>query len=319
MREYILKRLLLFIPTIILVTLVIFTLMRVIPGDPALLILSGARGGGVFTDEDLANLRHELGTDRPAVVQYGDWMWGLLHGDLGRSLYGGYKVKDELLPRIPLTLELAFLAVILSVILAVPLGVLSAIKQDSILDYVARVFSFTGISIPTFVAGLVTIYFLVRIFNYLPPLGYASPWEDPWKNLQQMIFPALTLAFFQMNFIARVTRSSMLEVLREDYIRTARSKGLTERRVIFRHALQNAFLPIITVSGWSLGLLMGGAVIVEQIFVVPGMGTLLIDSISNRDYTLIQQDILVYAIAILTVNLLVDLVYGWLNPRIRYA
>ena len=319
MRQYLVKRLLLYLPTILLVTLLVFGLMRVIPGEPALLILGGASGDANFTDEDLRKMRHELGTDRPIYVQYGDWIWGLLHGDLGMSMYYRLPVMEELGPRIPLTIELAVMAGIISFILAVPLGIISAVKQDSVGDYIARLFSFTGISIPIFVTGMVVIYILVRLFNYLPPLGHTTLWEDPLKNLQQLLFPALTLAFFQMNFIARVTRSAMLEVLREDYVRTARSKGLRERRVIYLHALKNASLPIITVSGWSLGILLGGTIIIERIFVVPGMGTLLLEGLNNRDYTLIQADVMVYATAVLTVNLLVDLIYGWLDPRIRYA
>lgn len=319
MRQYLVKRLLLYLPTILLVTLLVFGLMRVIPGEPALLILGGASGDANFTDEDLRKMRHELGTDRPIYVQYGDWIWGLLHGDLGMSMYYRLPVMEELGPRIPLTIELAVMAGIISFILAVPLGIISAVKQDSVGDYIARLFSFTGISIPIFVTGMVVIYILVRLFNYLPPLGHTTLWEDPLKNLQQLLFPALVLAFFQMNFIARVTRSAMLEVLREDYVRTARSKGLRERRVIYLHALKNASLPIITVSGWSLGILLGGTIIIERIFVVPGMGTLLLEGINNRDYTLIQADVMVYATAVLTVNLLVDLIYGWLDPRIRYA
>ena len=318
-RQYLVKRLLLYLPTILLVTLLVFGLMRVIPGEPALLILGGASGDANFTDEDLRKMRHELGTDRPIYVQYGDWIWGLLHGDLGMSMYYRLPVMEELGPRIPLTIELAVMAGIISFILAVPLGIISAVKQDSVGDYIARLFSFTGISIPIFVTGMVVIYILVRLFNYLPPLGHTTLWEDPLKNLQQLLFPALTLAFFQMNFIARVTRSAMLEVLREDYVRTARSKGLRERRVIYLHALKNASLPIITVSGWSLGILLGGTIIIERIFVVPGMGTLLLEGLNNRDYTLIQADVMVYATAVLTVNLLVDLIYGWLDPRIRYA
>ena len=319
MRQYIVKRLLLYVPTIILVTLLVFVLMRAIPGDPATLILAGTSGGGTFTEEDRARLRHELGTDRPLVVQYGDWMWGLLHADLGEGLYYGTPVKEELKSRFPLTMELALLSALISFIIAVPLGILSAVKQDSIIDYAARIFTFAGISVPVYVTGIVAIYLLVNFFNWFPPLGYADPWEDPWKNMQQMFLPALTLAFFQMNLIARVARSAMLEVLREDYIRTARAKGLREQRVLFLHGLKNAFLPIITVAGWSLGLLLGGTIIIEKIFVMPGMGTLLLESINARDYTLIQGVVMAYAISVLTVNLLVDLLYAWLDPRIRYA
>src|SRR5215468_596528 len=313
------RRLLLYVPILFLVTVLVFLLMRVIPGDPAMLILAGASGEGSFKKEDLANLRRELGTDRPLYVQYGSWLWGLLHGDLGRSLFYRTQIEKEISPRLPATLELALLAVLLSVVVAVPLGALSAVKQDSTLDYVARVFTFTGISIPIFVTGLVVVYLLVRLFNWFPPLGYATLWEEPWTNLQQMLFPALALAFFELNFTARVTRSAMLEVLREDYIRTARSKGLMERRVILLHALKNAALPIITVSAWSLARLLGGTIIIEKIFLVPGMGTLLLDAITARDYTLIQAIVLIYVLVVLTANLAVDLVYAWLDPRIRYG
>ena len=317
--RYVAHRILLYIPIILLVTILVFLLMRVIPGDPALLILAGTSGEGSFKKEDLANLRRELGTDRPLYMQYGGWLWGLLHGDLGTSLFYRTRIDKEIGPRLPATLELAVLAVLISVVLAVPLGALSAVKQDSLLDYMTRMFTFTGISVPIFVTGLVVIYLLVRLFNWFPPLGYATLWEEPWTNLQQLIFPALALAFFELNFTARVTRSAMLEVLREDYIRTARSKGVRERQVILVHALKNASLPIITVSAWSLARLLGGTIIIEKIFLVPGMGTLLLEAITARDYTLIQAIVLVYALIVLTANLVVDLLYSWLDPRIRYA
>ena len=317
--SYLLQRVLLYIPIILLVTVLVFLLMRVIPGDPALLILAGTSGDGSFKKEDLLKLRTELGTDRPLHTQYGTWLWGLVHGDLGISLFYRTPIKKELAPRIPATLELAFLAVLISVVLAVPLGAVSAVKQGSTLDYLTRMVTFTGISVPIFVTGLMVIYLLVRLFNWFPPLGYAMLWEAPWVNVQQMIFPALALAFFELNFTARVTRSAMLEVLREDYIRTARSKGVQERQVVLTHALKNAALPIITVSAWSLARLLGGTIIIEKIFLVPGMGTLLLDAITARDYTLIQAIVLIYVLVVLTANLAVDLVYAWLDPRIRYA
>jgi len=317
--RYLAQRILLYIPMIILVTILAFLLMRVIPGDPALMILAGVTGEGSFTQEDLTNLRRELGTDKPIYVQYVNWLWNVLHGELGTSMFYRTPIEDELGPRIPATFELAFMAIVMSLILAVPLGTLSAVKQDSLLDYAARIFTFTGISIPIFVIGIVVIYLLVRLFNWFPPLGYAMLWEAPWTNVQQMFFPAMTLAFFELNFTARVTRSAMLEVLREDYIKTARSKGLREHRVILLHALRNASLPIITVSGWSLARLLGGTIIIEKIFLVPGMGTLLLEAITGRDYTLILATVLVYALVVLTANLVVDLLYSWLDPRIRYA
>ena len=317
--RYLAQRILFYIPMILLVTLLAFVLMRVIPGDPALMILAGVTGDGSFTQEELANLRQELGTDKPIYVQYAHWIWGLVRGELGMSMFYRTPIIEELGPRIPATFELAFLAMLMSVVVAVPLGAISAVKQDSVLDYAARIITFTGISIPIFVIGLVVIYLLVRLFNWFPPLGYATLWEDPWTNLQQMAFPAITLAFFELNFTARVTRSAMLEVLREDYIKTARSKGLKEQRVILFHALRNASLPILTVSGWSLARLLGGTIIIEKIFLVPGMGTLLIEAITGRDYTLIQSTVLVYAVVVLTANLVVDILYSWVDPRIRYA
>jgi peptide/nickel transport system permease protein len=316
--RYMARRLLLYIPMLLLLTLLVFLLMRVIPGEPALLILAGS-GEGSFTKQDLANLRRELGTDRPIFVQYGDWLGGLLRGNLGTSLFYRTPIIQELRPRLPATFELAVMAGMASLLLAVPLGTLSAVKQDSVLDYLSRMLTFTGISVPIFVIGLLLVYLLVRFFNWFPPLGYATLWEDPWTNVQQMFFPALALAFFELNFAARVTRSAMLEVLREDYVRTARSKGLQESRVVLLHALRNASLPIITVAAWSFARLLGGTIIIERIFLVPGMGTLLLDAIIARDYTLIQAIVLVYATIVLTANLVVDIIYSWLDPRIHYV
>lgn len=318
MRQYVTKRLLLYFPTLILITLVIFLLMRVIPGDPAIQLLA-AGGDASYTEEDLAKKRHDLGIDRPLVTQYFTWIGGMLRGDMGKALYYQRPVKEELSPRIPITFEIAILAMIISLLVAVPLGIFSAIAQDSVLDYIGRAVTIFGISIPIFVTGIVSIYILARVFNWLPPLGYTPLWEDPWQNMQQIFFPALTLAIFQMNFTARVTRSAMLEVLREDYIRTARSKGLQERLVIVRHALKNAMLPILGVAGWSLAILLGGSVIIEQIFVIPGLGRLLIESIGQRDYTLVQGVVIVFSVTVLTVNLVVDLALAWIDPRIRYA
>ena len=318
MRQYIARRILLFVPTMFLLTFLVFLFLRIIPGDPAVLILAGATGEGAYTPEDLAALQEELGTNRHVLVQYGYWVGDLLQGDLGTSYFYGIPIIEQLQLRLPLTLELTILGILTSFLLAVPLGILSAIYQDTPIDYVTRLISFTGIAIPTFVTGIVTIYLLVKLFNWIPPLDYTQIWDDPIRNLQQMIFPALALAFFIMAFIARVTRSAMLEVLREDYIRTARSKGLREGRVVFYHALKNSFLPILTVTGWAFGVFLGGTVIIESIFVLPGMGKLLLDSVFQRDYPVIQAEVFVIAGMILLLNLLIDLLYAWLDPRIRY-
>lgn len=319
MQSYILRRVLLFIPTMVILSLLVFLFLRIIPGDPAELVLGGAIGGGSFSQEDLENVRRALGTDRPVHEQYGKWIWDVLQGDFGTSYARNVSISEELKDRIPLTLELAALAIVISFVVALPLGVISALAQDTPFDYLARIVSFVGVAVPNFVVGLVTIYLLVQFFDWIPPFGYTTPWEDLGKNLEQVIFPALTLAVFMMAFIARVTRSSMLEVLREDYIRTARAKGLREMSIVFLHALKNASLPILTVTGWGFGILLGGAVIVEQIFVLPGMGAFLVDAIFARDYPVIQAEVLVIAGMVLLVNLVVDLMYGFLDPRIRYG
>ena len=319
MQAYILKRLLLFIPTLILATILVFVILRLIPGDPAITKLAGDTGEAQFTQEQLATMRAELGTDRPLYVQYGDWVWGMLRLDFGESLYFEEAVARDLATKFPITLELTVLALLIATLLAVPLGVVSAIKQDTPTDYVARVIAITGVALPNFWVGILIVYFLVLLFDWIPPLGYANLWEDPGTNLQQLIFPALTLGFYNMAFMARVTRSSMLEVYREDYIRTARAKGLAERMVILRHALKNALLPVVTVSGYEFGRLLAGTVVIESIFVVPGMGKLLIDSVFHRDYTAVQAVIVVTTASVLVLNLALDVVYGWLNPRIRFT
>ena len=318
MRQYTIKRIGLFIPTVILVTVLVFVLMRIIPGDPALAILED-EGGGSYTQEDLARLRHEIGTDRPIVVQYATWISGVVRGDFGDSQWFKAPVMGELKDRIPTTVELAVFAMALAMVVAVPLGVVSAINPDSKLDYAARVFTLAGIALPTFFTGILIILFLAMLFNWLPPLGYQTLWDDPSSNLQQMFFPALALAGYDLAFIARVTRSAMMEILREDYMRTARSKGLSERVVLARHGLKNAFLPILTISGWQFGRLFGGTIIIESIFLVPGMGRILIESIGHRDYVMIQAVVVIIGLSIVTINLLIDLLYGWLDPRIRFA
>ena len=318
MQQYVIKRIILFVPTVLLVTLIAFIVMAVLPGDPAIAILEGD-GGGSYTAEDLEKLRKELGTDRNVFVQYGSWIGGVAKGDFGESLWFKSSVMTELRGRIPVTVALAVLANLLAVVVAVPLCIVSAIQPDSPLDYGARICTLIGIAVPNFLVAVMMILFLLKIFNWLPSLGYVNLWEDPVQNLSQMIFPALALALYEMAFIARVTRSSMMEIIREDYMRTARSKGLSEKVVLFRHGLKNAILPILTISGWQFGRLFGGTVVIETIFLIPGMGRILIEAVQHRDFPLIQAAIVIIGIAIVCINLLVDLLYGWLDPRIRYA
>jgi len=310
---------LLFIPTLLMATLIAFLLLRVIPGDPALVKLMGEPGDSNFTQAELHDLQVKLGTDKPLYVQYGTWVWGMLRLDFGQSMFFEEPVADDLLAKFPITLELTVLSMLLATIIAVPLGLVSALKQDTPADYVSRIISITGVALPNFWVGILIVYFLVLLFAWMPPLGYANLWEDPATNLQQFVFPALALGFFEMAFTARVTRSSMLEVYREDYTRTARGKGLSERVVILRHALKNALLPVVTVAGFQFGRLLAGTVVIENIFMIPGMGKLLVDSVFHRDYTEVQAIVMVITVSVLLLNLLLDVMYGWLNPRIRYS
>jgi peptide/nickel transport system permease protein len=323
MQAYIAKRTLMFIPTLLFVSVVVFIILRVVPGDPALMLLSGegdesGDAGGV-TQEELDELRAYLGTDRPIVVQYGDWVWSMLQLDFGISYWWDTPVVDDLKDRFPITLELTVLAVLLASIFAVPLGVISAIRQDSIGDYAGRLITISGIALPNFLIAILIVFFLSKWFEWIPPLGYENLWEDPWTNLQQLMFPAIALGYSNMAFIARVTRSAMLDVFREDYIRTARSKGLGEPAVVSRHALKNAMLPVVTVSGYEFGRLLAGTVIIEVIFLVPGVGRFLIDSIFHRDFPAVQAVLVILALIVLVLNLLLDIMYAWLNPRIRYS
>ena len=317
MGRYTVKRISLFVPTVLLMTILVFVVMRIIPGDPAISILEGD-GGGSYTIEDLERVRAELGTDRNLFIQYVDWIGGIMQGDFGDSFWFKSPVMTELGDRIPRTLELAVMAIVMAVLFSVPLGIMSAIKPDSWLDLGARTFTIIGIAIPNFLVAVLMILFLLAVFDWLPPLGYVELWEDPLKNLQQMIFPAIALAIYDMAFIARVTRSAMMEVLREDYMRTARSKGLSERVVLVRHGLKTAILPRLTISGWQFARLFEGAVIIESIFLIPGVGRILIEAIFHRDFPMIQAVIVVIGAGVLLINLVVDLLYGWLDPRIRY-
>ena len=321
MRVYLTKRVLLFFPTLLLVTIAVFVILRVVPGDPAVLLLAGTGDDAEeqYTQEQLQAMRAKLGTDRPIYIQYTDWVWKMLRLDFGESYFFRTPVYDDIAERLPVTIELGLMSVLLASVVAVPLGVYSAIKQDTVGDYITRVITITGIALPNFWVAIMIIFFLVLSFGYFPPLGYESVWDKPWNNLQQMIFPAIALGTSNMAFLARITRSAMLEVLHDDYIRTARAKGLSERVVIFRHALKNAMLPVVTVFGYEFGRLLSGTVIIEVIFLVPGMGRLLVTSIFNRDFPMIQAVVLLIAVIVLILNVLMDLLYALLNPRIRYA
>ena len=320
MQTYIIKRTLLFIPTMLLVASLVFGILRLVPGDPAISLLQGGPQTEVnVSEEDIQRLRAKLGTARPIHIQYVTWVWGIVQLDFGNSFFYDQPVFDDIKKRFPITFELSLLALAMCMVVAVPLGVISAIKQDSLTDYAGRIITIAGMAIPNFWIGILLVYMLANMFDWLPPIGYKDFWDDPSTNLQQLAFPAFALALTHMAFIARVTRSAALEVSREDYIRTARSKGLSEKAVIFKHLLKNALLPVVTVAGFEVGRLMGGTVLIETIFNVPGIGQLLIKGIQHRDFPMVQGIVIVITLVVLLTNLVVDSAYAWLNPRIRYS
>ena len=325
MAQYIVKRLLLAIPTIFIVSTIVFGLLRLIPGDIALQRLSQA---GYVTDELLEKQRAELGIDRPVLEQYADWVSHAIRGDLGNSLWSDDPVLDLIITRLPLSLEIVVLSMLIAVLIAIPLGVFSAVNQDKPADYSARLFSIFGLSVPDFVLGTLTILVLSALLDditfglmesWLPPLGWYPPWTQPWTNFQALIFPVLILAYRASAVNARMVRSTMLEVMRQDYVRTARAKGLSERTVIMRHALRNSIIPVLTIMGAQLANIFGGTVIIEQIFALPGLGRLTLDAVTQRDYTVVQGTVLLMACMYVLVNLVIDLSYGLIDPRIRYA
>jgi peptide/nickel transport system permease protein len=316
MRTYIAKRLLLVVPTLLGVASLVFLIMRVIPGDVALLILGG--DAGAIDPKQLAAMRQQLGLDQPILVQFGHWLWGVVQFDFGTSLWTGQPVIEELLIRLPLSLQLAFMATIVSVLIAIPLGMLAAVRQDTWVDYLVRVISIGGLAIPSFWIGILCILFLVIYFGWGPPLEFTPPWVDPWANFQMMVWPVVTVGYRYSAVTTRMTRSTVLEVLREDYIRTAWAKGLRERAVVIRHALKNAMLPVITLIGTEFAFLIGGLVVTETVFTLNGIGRFVVDAVAHRDYPVVQALVFLIAFAFVIVNLLVDLTYAWFDPRIRY-
>ena len=320
MRKYVARRLLLFVPTLLGASILIFVLMRLVPGDIAeILVYQTGTESSAVQQKQIQQIRDELGLNRPVVVQYLAWLGNALRGDFGYSYTQRRPVTDILKERFPRSMELAFLTIVVALIWAIPLGVISAVRQNTWADYLVRVVSISGLSLPIFFTGVLILYGLVRFFRYLPPLEFVSFVADPAENLKQLIWPTLAQAYYISAPITRLTRSQMLEVIRHDYVRTARAKGLAERAVVYRHALGNSLLPVITFIGWWGGRLLGGIVIMEIIFAIPGMGTALVQAVSYRDYPTVQAIIFVMALVYLTINLFVDLMYGWLDPRIRYA
>ncbi|MCX6050844.1 MAG: ABC transporter permease [Chloroflexi bacterium] len=318
MTRYILRRLLIAIPTLIGITILIFLAMRVLPGDPLAMTMSEASGKYVLSEAELAQARASLGLDKPYYQQYLAWMKEVLSGNLGHSFWTKEPISALILRRGPITAEIALMAVLFSWLVGVPLGMVSAFWRNSLLDYLSRMAITLFIAVPSFWVGLLIVLFTVLVLTWRPPLSIVQLWEDPLTNLSMTVLPALALGLGLAAGQARMTRSSALEVLYEDYIRTARAKGLAEKMVMWRHVFKNAMLPVITTSGLALGGLLGGAVSVERAFGVPGLGTLLVQALNDRDWMMIQNLVLIYGVIFAAINLLVDLSYAWFDPRIRY-
>ena len=323
MYKYTIKRVLLMIPTLLGAAILVFTLLRLIPGDVCMLRLAGE---GAFVDQAAIELcRQNTGIADPWIVQFLRFLTGLFTFDFGTSMWTGQPVTHEIALRFKLSLEIAILATVVSVAISIPLGTISAIKQNTWIDYVVRSFSIAGIAIPSFWLGILIILGLLITTQawfgvaWMPPINYVSPFEDPLGNLAQLIWPALATGYRYSAVATRMTRSALLEVLREDYVRTARAKGLLEKVIINRHALKNAMLPVVTVIGIEFAFLMGGLVVTEQVFNLNGLGKLFVESVTNQDYTMTQSLVMLVVLIFIITNFVVDLFYAWLDPRIRYS
>jgi len=317
MREFILRRLLLLVPIMLGVSFLTFAIFRIVPGDASHLIC-----GFAASPECIEQVRHELRLDRPWYEQYGDWLAGVVQGDFGHSFFTTLPVSTELDRRLPVTAELLIMTVLFSLLLGIPPGVLSAIRPGTALDHLSRLASVLWLSIPGYWLGTLAIAFILNWFGWVPPQfarGYVPFFDDPWVNLQQFLLPSLVMALASAAGIMRLIRSSLLEVMRNDYIRTAWSKGLRERTVVMRHALRNALIPVTTVVGLQVGALIGGAVIIESVFNLNGVGKYALESILRRDLMVVQSVVLIFALVHVLANLAVDVAYAWLDPRIRYA
>ena len=307
------------VPTLFGITLLIFVAMRILPGDPLAQIANEAQGQYRLTDEELAAARASLGLDRPLPEQYVAWMADVARGDLGHSFWNTEPIRDTVIRRGSVSLEIAILAVGLSWLIGVPAGILSATHRNNLSDYVVRLLMTLFLAIPSFWFGLTAVLILVLTFTWRPPLVITDLWQDPFKNLQMVIGPAIALGLGLAAGLARMTRSTILEALFDDYVRTARSKGLREQAVVSRHVMRNALLPVVTTSGATMGALIGGAVATETAFGVPGLGTYLVGALNSRDWMVIQNLVLIYGAIAVVVNIIVDLSYAWIDPRIRYG
>ncbi len=318
MSRYVMRRLLLAVPTILGITILIFIAMRVLPGDPLAMIGSQGQSTRVLTEEELASARASLGLDQPLYRQYLNWLGDIARGNLGYSFWSSEPLIDQVLRRGPISAQIAITAVIISWLVGVPVGLFSAMRRNSWLDNIARLGVTLAMAIPSFWIGLIMVLVTVRLFYWRPPLTIIQFWEEPLLNLQIIAGPAIALGIGLGAVVMRMTRSTALEVLGEDYVRTARAKGLGPRALVARHVFRNSLLPVITTSGVAIGGLLGGTVATETAFGVPGLGTLLVEAMTTRDWMMIQNLVFLYALIFVIINLLIDLSYAWIDPRIRF-
>jgi peptide/nickel transport system permease protein len=316
MLRYTVHRLLLMIPTLLGVAVLVFIMLRLMPGDVVELRLL-SEGGGV-SQQALDAERARLGLDRPLWQQFVTWMTGIVVGDFGISMWTGRPIMQEILPRLELSMQVAIMATLFATVIAIPLGTIAALFKDSWIDRIIQVFAIAGLAVPSFWLGMLIILVLLAVFGWIPPLTFTPIYEDPWRNLSQLIWPALAVGYRYSAVATRMTRSTILEVLQEDYIRTARAKGVFERLVISRHAMRNAMLPVVTVIGLEFAFLIGGLVVTEQVFNLNGVGKLFVEAVARRDFTMIQALVMLVAFFFIIVNFLIDLLYAALDPRIRY-
>ncbi len=317
MLRYTAHRLLLMIPTLLGVAVLVFVMLRLMPGDVVELRLL-AEGGSV-SEAALAAERARLGLDQPLWRQFINWMTGIFIGDFGISMWTGRPVIQEILPRLELSMQVAIMATVLATLIAIPLGTIAALFKDSWLDRIIQVFAIAGLAVPSFWLGMLMILLLLTLFGWIPPLTFTPIYEDPWRNLSQLIWPALAVGYRYSAVATRMTRSTIIEVLQEDYVRTARAKGVFERLVVARHAMRNAMLPVVTVIGLEFAFLIGGLVVTEQVFNLNGVGKLFVEAVARADFTMIQALVLLVAFFFIFVNFLIDLLYAALDPRIRYS
>jgi peptide/nickel transport system permease protein len=319
MTTYIARRLLQTVVVLLLVSIIVFFALRTLPGNPVLMLVTPS-ALKEYTDQQIQALEHEFGLDKPMVVQYFNWLSGiLLHGDLGTSIVNRNSVSQSLVQRLPVTFHIGILAIILAIIIGVPAGVICAVRRGKWQDNIVTLLANIGITAPNFWVGMLMIYFLGLYLNILPVFGYTSPFTNFGMSIKQIIMPVACLSVYPIASVTRQTRSSMLEVMRQDYIRTAWSKGLKERLVIIKHAMKNGLIPVVTLLGMNVGVVIGGSVLIETVFNIPGMGRLAVDAILNQDYPIVQGVVLTIATAVAVTNLLVDISYGWIDPRIRFG